>query len=134
MSWKTPNHWTHARQGVKPCSSGNGLGQMMLGLRCSCTGLLTNWTYQAISDSPRGVSVRLLMQDTQHRTHLVRYYTLCVCLFSKLYRHLQGTAANHHQWSPDLSRVLLGGVYLCQTLRTMFKSRNPTPEGNSPRI
>ncbi len=48
-------------------SSGNGLGQMMLRLRCSCTGLITNWTYLAFSGSPEGVSVRLLMQDTQHR-------------------------------------------------------------------
>jgi hypothetical protein len=110
MSWKTPNHCTHARRGVKPCSSGNGLRQMMLGLRCSCAVLLTHWPYQAISDSPGGVSVRLLMQDTQHRTHPVWYHTLFVCLFSKSYRHLQGTAANQHWRSQDISRVLLGGV------------------------
>jgi hypothetical protein len=104
MSRKTPNHWTHKRRGVKPSSCGLGLGQTMLGLRCSCAGLLTNWTYLTISDSPGGVSVRLLMQDTQHRTHPMWYHTLFVCLFSKhtdIYKGLPPTTIGGHRTSQE---------------------------------
>ncbi len=47
------------------------------------------------------------------------------CLFSKPYRHYEGTAVNHHRWSPGLSRRLLGGG-------TYAKPSGPCPQDASP--
>ncbi len=48
-------------------------------------------------------------------------FFILFALFSKPYRHYNGTAVNHHRRLPDLSRQLLGGATYAKTLRTMPK-------------
>jgi hypothetical protein len=67
---------THARHGVKHCSSGNGLRQMIQGWGFLATGCRALY-------GGRG----LLPQDTQCLTHHELHHTLFVSLFSKHDRH-----------------------------------------------
>jgi hypothetical protein len=74
------NHWTHALHGVKHRSSGNGLGQMITGLRFSFLLSSHRWTHPTIYDRDGGVQVLWILCDRHSELDPPLMVSYLVCL------------------------------------------------------
>jgi hypothetical protein len=74
------DHWTHAMHGVKHRSSGNGLGQMITGLRFSFLLSSHRWTHPTIYDRDWGVQVLWILCDRHSEPDPPRVVSYLVCL------------------------------------------------------
>jgi hypothetical protein len=74
------NHRTHALHGVKHCSSGNGLEQMITGLRLSFLLSSHRWTHPTIYDRDWGVQVLWTLCNRHSEPDPPRVVSYFVCL------------------------------------------------------
>jgi hypothetical protein len=74
------DHQTHVLHGVKHCSSGNGLGQMITGLKFSSLLSSHRWTHPSIYDRDWGVQVLWILCNRHSELDPPHVVSYLVCL------------------------------------------------------